>query len=641
MIALSGLSYAQNAYVTGNTKVKVEPNTLVYFGQNFELTSAVTGDATVENAGNIKIDGNYVNGYTGAGNNNGKNFTSSWALSNYGQVIIKESSAAGYLAMQKGTIDPSSFPWGQFAMPFAYSDAEDAMQRLFDTSYTNSTRYKMPMMVWDNTQDPEFDDLTSSSTISPLSYVILNLSYAGAGILDPMDNNTFLTYRGMPTNGTYSTGNMSNNFRDGITWPNWKETKNSHNEKFKTYLDDPFRNDSDNDFAKFIYQYGNPYTSNIYLANIGRNTESVDDGVYISNLMGVSKYTNLAWQELTGVAVANSAFYKASFNGTVWAGDAEALIIRPFESFQISLNDNTASSMDFSDKLKTFSSTIGPDGGNATKNSNINTSIPTYGVTGESIGNSFYQLRLKLYDTNGNYTGNKVSVAVEPSIENGVSNVFEAEYNSFGNGTGLYLGQERADGDHVLFSDRKMDINAINNNFVGKAIPLFFNRADDDNNNYIVKGELFKESIFNRVSDSDVNFNDGNTFLFYDSKTDQLLTVDTNFSYVIEPESITGSRVRYELYWNEGPSDRGEMGTQDQLAGATIIYKDIDKHFVEFNKNWTNADVKVYDMSGRSISSYLNVDTKNKLALDLPARGAYVVKIVSNTGEVYTQKIIK
>lgn len=645
MILLSGLCFGQNAYVTGNLKVKVQPNTLFYFGENFELTSAATDDAVVENAGNVEIVGNYVNNWGGY---SGMNFLSTWtSAASYGQVIIHDTSMAGLLAMEKVSIPPASNAWGQFSIPFSYSDADEATHQLFGISYIDGIdRYHASMMVWNNSVEPRFDHLNFMSTINPLDYVILNLFYDDPGLKHAMTSSAIQTYKGAPTNAVYNTGVMNTSmFFPADDWDVWKKKFNGYNERFRTYIEDPIRDPSDVEFGKYIFQYGNPYTSNIYLANIGRNDEAMDDGVNIPNLKGVSRYLTNGWTANSttsdGGAVSGTGTVKATYDaGTkTWAGDVEALIVQPFEAFNIHLTDNNnASQMEFSDKLKTFGMTGDLNGGAATKMAG-NFSSPVMGTEATPVSSGFYQLRIKLFNNDGEFVGNRLNVVASSIVENGLPNEFEAEYFDFGERTGFYLAQENAEGTHVTQSDRKMDINAVNTDFVGKAIPLFFNRVDGDNDTYTVKAELFQGSIFNKLSEG--NYDDGNSWFFYDSDNDELLAIDTNFSYQIAPQDIYGSRARYELYWNEGPSDRGSMGTNDQLASSTIVYKDIENFFVKFNVNWNNADVKVYDLTGRNILTYKNVNTKERLQLDLSSRGVYVVKVVSSNGEVYTQKIIK
>src|SRR5690554_7489828 len=188
---ISGIAFAQDANIVGNMKVKVEPNTLFYFGENLNLNQNVTENKVLENEGNVKIDGNLINAHV-----TGENFVSTWIdKDTYGQVIINQSSDAGKLAMEKGKIDPEYFAWGQFAIPFAYNNAQEAMENLFGVDYTSSTnRYNASMMVWNNNK-PRFDHLNSSSVLNPGDYVILNLSGSVGNILGVMNANDILTYK--------------------------------------------------------------------------------------------------------------------------------------------------------------------------------------------------------------------------------------------------------------------------------------------------------------------------------------------------------------------------------------------------------------------------------------------------------------
>src|SRR5690625_6107502 len=106
--------------------------------------------------------------------------------------------------MEKGKIDPAAFAWGQFAIPFAYTNAQEAMQNLFGVDYTSNTnRYNASMMVWNNNK-PRFDHLNSSSALNPGDYVILNLSGSVGNILGVMNANDILTYKGAPTNQVHN-----------------------------------------------------------------------------------------------------------------------------------------------------------------------------------------------------------------------------------------------------------------------------------------------------------------------------------------------------------------------------------------------------------------------------------------------------
>lgn len=641
---LSGMSLAQHANVTGNAKVKVEPNTLVYFGEDFNIKEGATAAAVVENAGNVRIQGVFNN----TGDASGANFVSTWTdAGNYGQVIINQSNnAVGRLAMEKGRINPADFDWGQFSVPFHYTDANDAMLNLFGGTFTNGTtsnRYKASMMRWNNNDQPRFDHLKAHYTISPTDYIILNLNSASANIQGPMSSSK-LTYKGKPANEAHSAVGFTGSMYDlGTEWTDWRSLKNIYNEKYHTYIDDLVRNISANGpWGKYHYQFANPYTSNLNLAFIGADaTADYDDGVYISGLIGVAQVDKVDWAINQGTLV-NGSNLVATYEQTthVWAGKAEALVIKPFEPFIIITDNNGSGSFNFSDKIKTFNFNPAVDGNGNPTGRNAGGMDSTNGVDGNPAID-FYQLGLNLYDTNGIPTGNRLYVVVTSVVENGVENSLEAEYAGFGEGTGFYLGQENANGAPVPASVRKMHINTVHTSFENKPIPMFLNRAEGDNSGYYLKADLFYKNIFNQLMDADANYTDGNSFYFFDDKEDIFIPITSSFNYYVEPEDIYGAKTRYEIYWNANPDGRDEMGTIDELASSTVIYKDRNLHKVKFDDKWSTADVSVYDITGRNIMTFTNVNTKNDFEMNLPKAGAYVVRIKANNGEVYTQKVIK
>lgn len=649
-----GFSQGQEAYITGTAKVKVQPNTLFYFGDNLTVSSSVNG--VFENAGNVKVEGDYVNSVSGS---TGANFVSTWTdNTNYGQVIINQASASGYLSMEKGKIDPATYNWGQFAVPFVYADAQEAMQGLFGTNYSNGgNRYYASMMVWDNVSKPEFDHLNNASTISPISYVILNLTYNSANIKGLMTGPGKLQYYGRPANGLHSGVMNPSMYFPALNWDDWKNQLNSHNERYHTYIDDKARTATDPDynlnFGKYYFQFGNPYTSNIDLAYIGlpNGGANYDDGVYFSNLLGVVKSTSATWT--AGVGLNTSSLQVAKFDAVsgAWSGSADALIARPFEPFVVVLKDDEAvANFEFSDKLKTFSMIPGQLGSGyvfnkmAANGTEIDTDTDAVGSLSEvwtGARKRFYQLGLRLENQDGTPTENSVYVAVTSFTPNGVANDLEADYYDFGSRTGFYLDQENPTGLSVKNSVTKMHINAVNTDYINKPIPLFFNRASGDLNSYYLKADLFFQTIFNKLEEEAVNYADGNSFFFYDGANDVLLPVTTDFSYLITPHASNSKRPFYQLYWNGGPQlNKKEIGDEFAL-NSTIIYKDRDLHKVRFGESWDNAIVKVYDLTGRNIQSYSNVDASVEFNIELP-KGVYVVRLEeTNTGEVYTQKLIK
>src|SRR5690606_23067775 len=226
----------------------------------------------------------------------------------------------------KGKIDPEYFAWGQFAIPFAYNNAQEAMDNLFGVDYTSSTnRYNASMMVWNNNK-PRWDHLNASSILKPGDYVILNLSADEGNVLGVMNANDILTYKGAPTNQAHNITGISSNFYQtiGAEWNDWKNKRNIYNEAYHTYIEDHRRDLSTDpvNYGKHSYQFGNPYTSNIDLSLFA-------DSFAADSLIGVFKFGNLDWNIDSGSSSLTDAAKKATYNGTIWAGDAEALIAKP------------------------------------------------------------------------------------------------------------------------------------------------------------------------------------------------------------------------------------------------------------------------------------------------------------------------
>lgn len=659
---LSGTLFSQNTYVTGNAKVKVQPNTLFYHGGDFVIKSGATAASVVENSGNIRIQGNFTNTESPSGLD-GTNFVNTYTgATNYGQTIIRQTgNASGMLTMVKPTISPTQFTWGQFAIPYTFTNVQTAFQKLFGgTTFVGSgSRYNHSVMRWDNLVKPEYDHVSNGGVLNPTDYVILNLTdanlqtFMGAG-------GTPVQYGGTPANKTH-TVNFNTAIYPGsaVPWTTWQNQRNSHREQYKTYIEEHIRIASSPEFGKYYFQFGNPYTSNIDLSRIGLN-ESSGDGVYISDLAGVVKITGMQWVEGQGVIVAGVQKVVATWSAGTWAGNREALLARPFEPFYIATNGvNTGNvSFTFSDGLKTFSN-LPANVGNTTN------SLGKMGIADEeetmySEGNvaedrangflnatfasqagrtSFYQLGLNLHTEEGEPTGNIVYVVVDAKSQLGINQPLESEYDGFQKG--FFLSQENAEGLEVETPNRTMQINAIPPRYVSKPIPLFFSKTDEDMSGYYLKADLFYKSIFNQLTLEDVNFADGNSFFFYDKDLDMLVPITTDFSYYIDrPEDNLSSR--YVIYWNGGPQNRNEkMGVSDETAGFTKVYKDGEQHKIRFDKSWSSADIAVYDLTGRLILKSEGVKTDSDYALNLPNTLAYVVKIQSNTGETVTQKILR
>ena len=79
------------------------------------------------------------------------------------------------------------------------------------------------------------------------------------------------------------------------------------------------------------------------------------------------------------------------------------------------------------------------------------------------------------------------------------------------------------------------------------------------------------------------------------------------------------------------------------MSRCKIAYNpSIDEYVLLFDPKWNEADVKVYDISGKLIVSKNRVSTKKDLILDIQKlNGTYVVTATSEKGEVFNGKIIR
>ena len=144
---LSGALFSQlpQTYVAGNQIVKIQPNTFFYTAGDFIMSEGSDEPSVLRNEGNIHINGNFQNVNT----TDGSNFLNEWDSENsYGQVMINDgATAAGRLVMQKPIINPATFTWGQFAIPYQFSTVAEAFLTLFGIPYQAGGRYSHSIMT--------------------------------------------------------------------------------------------------------------------------------------------------------------------------------------------------------------------------------------------------------------------------------------------------------------------------------------------------------------------------------------------------------------------------------------------------------------------------------------------------------------
>ena len=409
---------------------------------------------------------------------------------------------------------------------------------------------------------------------------------------------------------------------------------NEYNEKYNTYLQDQFQKTTDPawtplKFGKNIYQFGNPFFTNLDLYNIGRvETAGPTDDNFLRKIWGI-KYdagtvTTLAngstystgakivtFDETTGNPIGDAA------NG----GSIGGFIVKPLQSFVIKMRTNT-----FADQLK-FNSlrrfkyvsrlqTVGYSV-TAAKDGSTSGTIKQLGVialddNGVEIGRTYYVVAPQF--TSGHQAGSDKSVQVAGS---GASVIGTFEENA------EVGGYDYNNINYLLY------INEANeNDFKGKPLPLVIYNSDVKK----LKFQILENGV--PLEDGAHDLSTGIGFYYK--------ALNGAISEVKQSDEINVSADEYGLYYGVGSII---LGTGDTKASRTIVvYSPNDADYVvQFDPQWSRASVKVYDMSGKLVISESKISTKSNYVIKLSdqSRSTYVVAVESENGQKVNAKIIK
>ncbi|MEN2436064.1 T9SS type A sorting domain-containing protein [Weeksellaceae bacterium A-14] len=666
LLTLGMLAYALSAnaqvltYVGDGAKMFVSSGALVYSGGDWEVNSATA--KTVENKGNIIIVGDYKKGTVTNAASDGQEFLNVYnAANDYGQVKILNTAGTtdARMAIERPVV-PSQYFGAVFAISFPYKDNVKYLMKSVGKSESDfkgtcpvgtdcgSNRYKMTLFKWNNDKIVQ-DAVVSDADFKAGDYYSINL--IPSDLQSFMSDNTVVPYKGMPAPAAYSAEgksviyNMDEYDFSPLGYNSWKTKINQYNEKYESYLG--YYNSTNKNYGKNVYRFGNPYTSNIDLSAISgndawlhiiNNNGNVDLKTANQDLIGgfyITKRTSsydVDWNPITGSNNSNGGYYKVVLDeNNNWTGAPEALLIQPFETFNLNFPlidpDKLGTPgkqsrivnvrVNFNDAHKTFAYT--PTG-------------PVDGVTGGKVANrsavsvvsnpdSFYQAEIFLTKNN--------SVIADPAYLVGSNYYTESATNS-SNTNGVFV---YGINNGMVAYDSKKDFNEFNSlEYIGKPLGLGFNDLQTGDT-YELRFNLYEGSIFNRVK----NLSDG-IFYILDKNNNSVseISADKSFSFVASDNADT----RFEIYWKEVKS-AGSLATNDAAKGATYVYKDTNQHKVRFEKIAGKAKVEVYDMSGKLVLSEGSVSTDSDLVLNLTNKSAvYIVKVIYQNGEVRTLKMI-
>lgn len=400
---------------------------------------------------------------------------------------------------------------------------------------------------------------------------------------------------------------------------------NIYSERYNSYLNDPFEVGGGAgvpawapNYGRNLSQFGNPFLTNIDLSNIINDSDG--DTSSISNVQGIAYYgaNDLNWYYgnqtgstgYTGTVYSNGNLVIANISGGVFqSGDVNKLVIKPMKEVMIKFSNTTVPTLNFN-PTRRFAQTArtGTYGG---VTSARNTTIPADKIV--------KQVAAVLYNTEGSEIA-RTYYAVSPSAVTAVSE--ESKLQGYVQGYALYTKEEVATGGEDVNKSQQLYINEANEtSFQGKEIPMFINYEGAS----VLKFEVYEAG--ERVA----NLSNGKSFYI---KNGNLIT------RISDGDTMPVTAANYGLYYEQ---PEGVLGTSDSYKNQTVIAKKDNDWVVRFANNWKSATVEVYSAAGQLLHSKKNVSTASDYVIPMEARanGLFLVKTISENGEIVTKKIVK
>jgi hypothetical protein len=652
-IGLLAISYSVQAqilcHVDTNANMYVSEGTLVYSGGGVQTK----GNGLLDVHGNVMVVGSATDSFktidaAGADKTDGGNIIlrlntpGSFATSTYGQLYIdglSQSNISGIVTKEyRTTSNGSGNYFQQVALPFsgkAYNSLSTEVGKTFNTG-----RYDNPILKWDNANAVSITTLNlapTSTTWDASGYYMLkvknndwNPSAPATGNVFNINGKPYAPYAGAIT---LQNAGKSNVGASNVVFGTNGNALNQYNEKYNTYLDDSFEfttNPWSGTFGQNFYQFGNPFLTNLDLANIGY-TESVtgSDGNAVRNIWGIEYDPGTIVTLPSGSTYATASkvvTFLPTGDGVAPAiGDVDLLVIKPMQSFKIKLRDNTAQTLNFN-TLRRFKSTA--------RTAGVNYDVTAAKMsTGKNVTNTVKQLGVIGLDANGKElsrtyyvvspgltTGHQISAAtsVQSSAGKNIIGTFEESLNG---------GYDNNNTNYWLY------INEANeNNFQGKNVKLV--------NYYLDQVKSYKFEIRENAALIPAGAHQLSSGIGFYYKAENGNLIEAKQGDVV---AVTNEEAN--LYYGEPSNITLAVENKAATASRTLVVYDpsITNYIVRFDPKWKKADIQVYDMSGKLVISKKAVETSRDFVIELDGsvKNSYVVKIVSDKGETVNTKILK
>ncbi|MFC6268319.1 T9SS type A sorting domain-containing protein [Frigoriflavimonas asaccharolytica] len=641
-----------NGSATGTTPAAlfyITEGTLVYSGGGVQTK----GNGQIDNHGNMMIVGEAIDVLkttamdgttpkTDGGNIVLRMNAPLGANSTYGQLSIEglaQTSLTGivskeFLTPKHGT----GLFYQQIAIPF-YDKPLSTLSAEFGKTFSTVRYSRNEILTWNNTTAVS-DDVgpLSTTTTGYTKYYMLGSNNdldtstppATLPTIAPSATGSVYTLKGRansdgPFVGVPLTASLQN-AGAGINYGVGGNALNSYNERYNTYLQDQFEATSSawaGTFGKNIYQFGNPFFTNLDLSKIGyTEAGGVNDDNQIVNIWGVRFSPGTVKTLTTGSTYSIGAQIQTYVQSTgLPVGDA-SIMIKPMQTFVLKLrNSNAVPDIKFN-KLRRFKNVSRLDG-------------TSYSVTAaKNTTGTLKQLGVIALNSNGDEIGRTYYVVSPTSITGHQTNTDTTVQAASGAGVIKTFEEDPINGmyDYNYTSKYALYINEANEfDFNGKPVPLALYSSDIASLKFEIRENV--ELLPNQQQD----LSTGIAF-YYKTSTGATAAISQNM--VIPTNGGTEFGLSY------GPITSAVLGTVEAPKGSRtlVVYNEaIDNYVVQFDPKWKSADVQVYDMSGKIVISAKNVKTAQDFVINLTNKiqGTYIVTGTNESGEKFTSKIIR
>ena len=669
-LSLLSLAFSANAQsllgVQDQASLHIKEDALIYSGG--ELKTVENG--VIDNFGNVMIVGGGFKTVTASNTNetNGGNFilrlwtkpgivngdiVNGGDVIKYGQLYIDNQTPQTQVTgiVDKEYKDNAHGAYQQMGIPF-YKKKFSELSTELGANLSGNRWNRTGILVWNNSK-VRFDHFNPSENTTDIklaghavanngatSYYTIGSRYFNAftgGTLNTLATKVF-TVKGVPFAGVITA--TLNGAGDGIVFGAEGKNTNYYREQYNSYLGDNWEYASSpwsGNYGKNIYQFGNPYLTNLNLKYLGK---------VVNNLRGVRIEPGTAVK-----ATGDTSGVYLSYTNGVFVGDVKKTMVRPMGTFVVKLTSGTTTPLDFS-QLRKFaysaSSSVIPtyNGGVTVQSKSLNeelllselsTNSTTKIVDAKLSNSTIKQLGVIALDAEGKELGRTYYVVYADGISGQPTKLTTQVTANSKTVIGTFEESKKGGVDEDLINSYWLYINEANeNDFKGKEVPMRIYSSD-------VKSLAF-EILENAedIADGQERLSSGESFYIFDGEKHVLVGNNKKIS--------VSSDANFGLYYGK-PAELVSQSQKNtitaiQKPSATILAYDesIAAHKILFDPEWKKATVQVFDLSGRLIFSQANVDaTKGEFVVNLPnaVRGTYVVTAVSETGKKFSQKVIK